>query len=176
MHFCFEKDKYRKRRGEHRGRLKRDRMRRSVIIVVLSIMAAATIAHAADGDDILGVWNNEEQDARIEILKCNGKYCGKIVFAKEPNYPADSKEGTPGTPRIDHNNPDGAKKFRPIIGLQIVNDFIFDGKGAWKGGSVYDPKNGKTYRGKITLVSPNKLNLRGFVGIPLFGRTTTWTR
>jgi uncharacterized protein (DUF2147 family) len=46
----------------------------------------------------------------------------------------------------------------------------------WKGGSVYDPQNGKIYRGKITLVSPNKLDLRGFVGIPLFGRTTTWTR
>ncbi len=57
-----------------------------------------------------------------------------------------------------------------------MNDFIFDNKGVWKDGSVYDPKNGKTYRGKITLVSPNKLNLRGFVGITLFGRTTTWTR
>jgi uncharacterized protein (DUF2147 family) len=41
---------------------------------------------------------------------------------------------------------------------------------------VYDPKSGKTYRGKMTFVSPNQLNLRGFIGIPLFGRTTTWTR
>ena len=151
-------------------------MRKSIVILVMSIMAAATAAHAASGDDILGVWNNAEKDAKIEIFKCNGKYCGKIVFAKEPNYPADSKKGTPSTPRLDGKNPDRAKKSRPIIGLQIVNDFIFDEKGVWKDGSVYDPKNGKTYRGKITLVSPNKLNLRGFVGIPLFGRTTTWTR
>ncbi len=147
-----------------------------VVIVVLGIMMAAATAHAANIDDILGVWNNEEKDAKIEVFKCNGKYCGKIISLKEPNYPANSKEGAPGTPRLDRNNPDRAKKSRPIIGLQIVNDFIFDEKNVWKDGSVYDPKNGKTYRGKITLVSPNKLNLRGFVGIPLFGRTTTWTR
>jgi uncharacterized protein (DUF2147 family) len=124
----------------------------------------------------LGVWNNEEHDAKIEIFKCGEKYCGKIVSVKEPNYPAGSKEGEPGTPRLDGKNPEITKKSMPIIGLQIVSDFILDGENAWKGGTVYDPKNGKTYRGKITLVSPNKLNLRGFVGIPLFGRTTTWTR
>jgi uncharacterized protein (DUF2147 family) len=151
-------------------------MIKSIILFWLCVLSAATAAYAAGGDDILGVWNNEEKDAKIEIFKCSGKYCGKIVFAKEPNYPAGSKEGTPGTPRLDHNNPDTAKRSTPIIGLQIVNDFIFAGENAWKGGTVYDPKIGKTYRGKMTLVSPNKLDLRGFVGIPLFGRTTTWTR
>ncbi len=70
-------------------------MRKSMVILVLGIMMAAATAHAASGDDILGVWNNAEKDAnaKIEIFKCNGKYCGKIVFAKEPNYPADSKKG-----------------------------------------------------------------------------------
>jgi uncharacterized protein (DUF2147 family) len=158
------------------GDRKRDYMRKSIVILVMSIMAAAATAHAANGDGILGVWNNEEQDARIEVFKCSGKYCGKIVSLKEPNYPAGSKEGTPGTPRLDGNNTDRANRSRPIIDLQIVNDFVFFGEGVWKDGSVYDPKNGKTYRGKITLVSPDKLELRGFIGIPLFGRTTTWTR
>lgn len=147
-----------------------------MVILVIGIMMASATAHAANADDILGVWNNEEQDARIEIFKCSGKYCGKIVSLKEPNYPADSKEGAPGTPRIDRNNPDRTKKSRPIIGLQIMNDFSFHGERVWKDGSVYDPKNGKTYRGKMTLVSPNQLDLRGFVGIPFFGRTTKWTR
>ena len=151
-------------------------LKKCVVLLLLCILSTATAVYAASGDDILGVWNNEEHDAKIEIFKCGGKYCGKIVSVKEPNYPADSKEGVPGTPRLDGKNPDSAKKTKPIIGLQIVSDFILDGKGVWKGGSVYDPKNGKTYRGKITLVSPNKLNLRGFVGITLFGRTTSWTR
>ncbi len=140
------------------------------------MLSAAAISYAAQGDNILGVWNNEEKDAKIEIFKCSGKYCGKIVWAKEPNYPAGSTEGTPGTPRLDRHNPDAAKRSRPILGLQIMNGFIFAGEDAWKGGTVYDPKSGNTYHGKITLVSPNKLDLRGFVGIPLFGRTTTWTR
>ncbi len=131
---------------------------------------------ASGGDAILGVWNNEEKDGKIEIYRCGDRYCGKIVWAKEPNYPAGSTEGTPGTPRLDHNNPDPKLRKTPIIGLVIVHNFTYAGDNTWVGGTVYDPKNGKTYRGKMTLVSPNQLNLRGFVGIPLFGRTTTWTR
>lgn len=64
----------------------------------------------------------------------------------------------------------------PIIGLQIVHDFMFAGDNIWKGGTVYDPKNGKTYSGKMTLISLHQLNLRGFIGITLFGRTAIWTR
>jgi uncharacterized protein (DUF2147 family) len=151
-------------------------MRKSIGVLLLFILSAAAISSASQGEDILGTWNNAEKDAKIEIFKCNGKYCGKIVWVKEPNYPAGSREGTPGTPRLDHHNPDTTKRSRPILGLQIVNDFIFAGEDVWKGGTVYDPKSGYTYRGKMTLVSPNELELRGFVGVPLFGRTTTWTR
>jgi uncharacterized protein (DUF2147 family) len=151
-------------------------MIKSIILLIASVLSVAALCLAANGDDILGVWNDAEKDAKIEIFKCENKYCGKIVSAKEPNYPAGSKEGTPGSPRLDHNNPDSAKRSRPIIGLQIMNDFTFAGDGAWKDGTVYDPKNGKAYRGKMTLVSPNKLVMRGFVGIPLFGRSTEWTR
>jgi len=151
-------------------------IKKAMAILLLSFFFAAAVAWAANRDDILGVWNNEEKDGRIEIFKCDGKYCGKIVWAKEPNYPAGSKEGTAGTPRLDHKNPDHAKRSMPILGLQIVNNFSFAGENEWKGGTVYDPKSGHTYRGKMTLISPNQLNLRGYMGIPLFGRTTTWTR
>ena len=151
-------------------------MRKSIILLIASVFSVAALCLAANGDDILGVWNDAEKDAKIEIFKCENKYCGKIVSAKEPNYPAGSKEGTPGSPRLDHNNPDIAKRSRPIIGLRIMNDFTFAGDDVWKDGTVYDPKNGKAYRGKMTLVSPNKLVMRGFVGIPLFGRSTEWTR
>jgi len=151
-------------------------MRKCIMLLLVIMLSATAICHAAGGDDILGVWNNEEKDAKIEIFKCDGRYCGRIIFAKEPNYPAGSKEGTPGSPRLDHKNPDVAKRSRPIMGLQIVNDFIFAGDGVWKEGTVYDPKAGKTYRGKMTMDSPDKLVMRGFVGIPLFGRSTEWTR
>jgi uncharacterized protein (DUF2147 family) len=147
-----------------------------ILILISIVLSAASICHAASGDDILGLWNNEEKDATIEIFKCNAEYCGRITSLKEPNYPAGSKEGIPGSPRLDHNNPDAAKRSGPIIGLLIIKGFVFARDNVWKGGTVYDPKVGKTYRGKITLVPPNTLVLRGYVGIPLFGRSATWAR
>lgn len=148
-------------------------------ITLLSFLLAALTsgaAIAANADDIVGVWFNGEKDAQIEIFKCGEKYCGKIIWLKEPNYPDGSKEGIPGTPKIDHHNPDPGHRKDPIMGLQIVRDFDFAGENLWKDGKVYDPKNGKIYKGKMTLVSPAQLDLRGYIGISLIGRTTTWTR
>ena len=150
-------------------------MNNIILMLTLSLVTAVS-AMASDKDAIIGAWNNEEKDGKIEIYHCGDRYCGKVVWAKEPNYPEGSKEGPPGTPRLDHNNPDPALRKTPIIGLVIMQDFIFAGDDTWSGGTVYDPKSGKKYRGKMTLVSPNQLSLRGFIGIPLFGRTTTWTR
>ena len=154
----------------------RTAMKKIVILIVVCMLLPVVSAGAAGADDILGVWYNQEKDARIEIFKCGEKYCGKIVWLKEPNYPAGSKEGAPGTPKVDNNNPAPALRTRPVMGLQIVHDFVFVGDSLWKNGTVYDPKNGKTYSGKITLVSPGQLNLRGFIGISLIGRTAVWTR
>ncbi len=139
-------------------------------------LCMAASSFAAGPDDILGVWLNQEKDAHIEIFKCGEKYCGKVVWLKDPNYPLDSKEGIPGTPKLDHKNSNPELRKVPVIGLQIVHDFVFIGDNLWKNGKVYDPKNGKTYSGKMTLVSPNELHLRGFIGISLIGRTAVWTR
>jgi uncharacterized protein (DUF2147 family) len=147
-----------------------------IMMIVGLILAAAAPALAGGGEDILGIWNDEEKIVQIEIYQCGDKYCGKLVWLKEPNYPAGSKEGAPGTPRVDHNNPDPAQRKTPLFGLVIMRGFTFRGDNSWSGGTLYDPKTGNTYRGKMTLVSPHELKLRGFVGIPLFGRTSTWTR
>jgi len=151
-------------------------MKNVIISFFLVILLAAMPAYATNDDGILGVWYNSEKDAKIEIFKCDNKYCGKIVWLKVPNYTEDSKDGVPGTPKLDHNNPDPSLKSKPILGLEIVHDFVYIGDSTWVGGKVYDPKNGKTYSGKMTLIMPNQLDLRGFIGISLFGRTTTWTR
>lgn len=145
-----------------------------LVFCLLHIPALSAIA--AEAYDILGVWNNEEKDAMIEMFKCGEKYYGKIVWLKEPDYPRGSKDGVPGTPRLDHNNPNLELRKTPIIGLQIVHDFTYAGGHVWSGGKVYDPKKGKTYSGKMTLVSPTQLKLRGFIGISLIGRTVIWTR
>jgi uncharacterized protein (DUF2147 family) len=150
-------------------------MRLCMFMVVTSLIPA-TAADAAGPDDVLGVWNTEERDAKIEIYKCGMKYCGKIVWLREPTYPAGSEEGTPGTPVLDHSNPEPKLRKTPLIGLPILLDFVFAGDNSWNSGKIYDSENGKTYSGKLTLVSPNQLNVRGFIVISLIGGSTTWTR
>ncbi len=150
-------------------------MKISILIACIALVLTTT-CYAAGGDDVLGVWYNGEKDAKIEIVKCGAVYCGNIVWLKVPDYPEGSKDGIPGTPKLDHNNPDPNLRKNPVLGLEIVKGFAYAGDNKWVDGKVYDPKNGKTYSGKMTLVSPNQLNLRGFIGISLLGRTTTWTR
>jgi uncharacterized protein (DUF2147 family) len=151
-------------------------MKRLVMQVLLSLVLLSPAALYAGVDDILGVWLNQEKDAKIEIVKCGEKYCGKIVWMKIPDYAEGSEEGVPGTPKLDNNNPDPELRKTPRQGLVIMRNFIHSGENKWAKGTVYDPKKGKTYSGKVTLVSPNELKLRGFIGISLLGRTAVWTR
>lgn len=152
-------------------------MRQCIFIILTSVLLAATFAFAAGQDDILGLWNTEQKDARIEIYKCGTNFCGKIAWLKQATYEAGSKEGVPGTPILDHNNPNPEFRKRPLIGSLILIDFVFAGDHLWKDGEIYNSSNGKMYSGKLTLISPDQLNVRGFIlGISLFGGSTTWTR
>ena len=135
-----------------------------------------TAASFAASDDLLGSWLNQAKDAKIEIFKCGNDFCGKITWLKEPVYPAGSKEGASGNPKVDTKNPDASRRSTPILGMQIITGFQPSGDGQWKNGTIYDPDSGKTYSAKATLVSHDQLDLRGFIGISLIGRTEKWTR
>ena len=145
-------------------------------LTVLFLIVAVTSPAFAGSDDILGTWLNQKQDAKIEVFKCGSDYCGKIIWLKEPVYPAGSKEGTPGAPKIDYRNPDAARQKTPLLGRQIMEGFQFSDDNLWKNGKIYDPDNGKTYSSKATLVSHDQLDLRGYIGVSLIGRTEKWTR
>ena len=105
----------------------------------------------------------------MEIYRCDSvTYCGKIIWLRDP-----LKEGNPV---IDDKNPEDSLKSRPVLGLQILRGFTYAGDRVWSGGKIYDPKSGNDYSAKMTLVDDQNLDLRGFVVIPLFGRTEKWTR
>ncbi len=65
---------------------------------------------------------------------------------------------------------------RPLIGLEILSGFEYAGDGRWTGGTIYDPDNGKTYRCKLRFVDRDTLEVRGYIGISLIGRTEVWKR
>jgi uncharacterized protein (DUF2147 family) len=136
----------------------------------------SSAAHAQNQDAIVGKWLNQEKEAQIEIAPCGGKYCGKIIWLQEPNYPPQDPKGMGDKPKVDRENPDPAKKGRPILGLNLVWGFTFAGENRWEGGFIYDPRDGKTYKCKMTLETPDHLKVRGFIGISLIGKTNHWTR
>jgi uncharacterized protein (DUF2147 family) len=141
----------------------------------LAILLSATTAFGAGSNGILGIWKTEQDESKVEIFMCGEKICGTIIWLKNPNY-TDSRDGEVGTPFIDRKNPDPALRSRPILGLRILEGFTAKGDNNWENGTCYDPKSGNTYRGKIHLAAPDRLELRGFIGIPLFGRTSVWIR
>ena len=148
-----------------------------LLTAVLGLLTAAPVA--ADGDAILGLWATQPKDhgyARIEISQEDSRYYGEIVWLSEPHFPEDDKRGMGGQPKVDRENPDTALRSRPIVGLRILNDFEYTGKSQWKRGTIYDPESGKTYKCTIKLQDDGTLKVRGYIGVSLLGRTTTWRR
>jgi len=141
--------------------------------IIALILACTPNLKAQVADDILGNWLNQEGTAKIHVFKAingkfKGKYFGKIYWLKEPTKN--------GKPKVDEKNPDATKKNVEINGLILLNNFEFDADDKkWEDGTIYDPKNGKTYSCNITLVG-EKLNVRGYVGISMIGRTAIWTK
>jgi uncharacterized protein (DUF2147 family) len=81
-----------------------------------------------------------------------------------------------GKPVVDRENSNPDLRSQPLMGLQLMEGFTYNGKDVWEKGTIYNPENGKTYKCKMTLVAPNRLEVRGYVGIPLLGATSIWTR
>jgi uncharacterized protein (DUF2147 family) len=149
---------------------------RAIVALAFLLSAIPGLADAQNADAIVGRWLNGKGVAIIEISKADDQYEGRVTWLKEAAYPADDPKGMAGRERIDRENPDPALRDRPILGLVIMRGVIFDGRDAWAKGRVYGPENGKEYRGRMTLTSPDVLSLRGYVGLPVFGRTERWTR
>lgn len=141
-------------------------MKKFIALSILFFTSFTIFAQRAD--DIKAVWMNKEKDAKVEIYKSGDKYYGKISWIKDM-YEADGK-----TLKKDSKNSNEKQRNRTIINMDILSGFSYD-DGEWTGGELYDPKSGKTYKSKMKLRDGN-LEIRGYVGSPMFGKTTVWTR
>jgi len=142
-------------------------------ITFITLLFFVPDLQAQDADKILGYWLTQDGDSQVKIFKAkNGKYYGDIRWLEEP-YEDD------GTPKRDTENSHSELQKRTILGLQILKGFEYDNDDKeWVDGTIYDPKNGKTYKCYMWFDEGNDkiLHVKGFIGFSMLGREVEWVR
>ena len=138
----------------------------------LTVFVTLTLPALAAAPSPAGVWrtiddNSNKVRSLVRIVEVNGELQGIV----EKTFPAPGEDPAPVCKKCE-----GDRHDKPVIGMTIMWGMKKDGN-EWAGGTILDPDNGKTYRCKLTLADDGKsVNVRGFIGLSLFGRTQTWHR
>jgi uncharacterized protein (DUF2147 family) len=134
-------------------------------IVMLFVAVTSLMAQNNQGS-IIGSWETEAKDAKMEIFKSGEYYYGKLLWGSKV-VETDGK-----TSKKDDKNPDEKLRTRNIIGIVNLTGLKFD-DGKYVDGKIYDPPSGKTYDCKAWLEN-GKLHLRGYIGFSMLGQTAIW--
>jgi uncharacterized protein (DUF2147 family) len=137
-----------------------------VLATLFMTVLTATAADKAPGDALLGKWWFPKKNGTLEVRSEKGVYFGKIITYDKPGA-------------LDKYNPDDTLKKRPVVGIDMLQNFTYDpAKNQWAGGTIYDGDSGKTYNCTLWFENNDttQLNARGYVGISLFGRTEIFSR
>jgi uncharacterized protein (DUF2147 family) len=148
-------------------------MKNILITLIIAMFASpvftGNLMAQDEGDKLIGLWLPSNEKARIKVEKIGDKYYGRIVWLKEP-------KDEDGNEKVDKNNPDESMRTVRLLGYRMLKDFSYKGKNKWEGGTIYDPENGSTYNCTIVLIDENTIDVRGYIGVSMFGRTDTWKR
>ncbi len=143
-------------------------MKSSITAVLLALAAGTALAQATP----VGLWKTIDDETKTEksqvrITESGGVLSGKIEKLTDP-----AKQDAKCDKCADE------RKDKPVIGMTIVRNAKADAALAvWEGGEILDPNDGKVYRLKMTPIEGGKkLEVRGFIGFALLGRTQTWVR
>ncbi|KAB8043060.1 DUF2147 domain-containing protein [Janthinobacterium aquaticum] len=142
----------------------------SLMLATLAMGGSA----AARGDNLtpVGTWKTIDDTtgkakSLVVITESNGVLQGKI----EKLFRGPDEDQNPKCVSCKD-----ARKDQPIIGMVMLSGLKYDGK-EWTGGEITDPATGKVYKSKAELTDGGtKLQVRGYVGVPMFGRSQTWVR
>ena len=146
-------------------------MRKLIGASLIAMMVAVPAAMAQNASPA-GTWKTIDDEtgkpkSLVRITEEGGVLTGKI---EKLFRPADQDQNPKCT------NCEGARKDQPIIGMTILSGLKKDGN-EYTGGEIMDPSKGKTYKSKAQLKdNGSKLEVRGYIGAPMFGRSQTWVR
>lgn len=143
-------------------------MMMKLAFLLTALTLSVTLFAKENADDILGTWRNASGKGHVQIYKENGKYYGKLIWLKKTH-------DANGQPYLDTKNPDKEVCTKPLLGLVMLRDFLFD-DGEWTGGKIYNPEDGKEYKSYMKLKDKNSLYVRGFIGFSWIGKTVTFQR
>jgi hypothetical protein len=145
--------------------------KKSLVILsagLISLYCGMTFAQVTD--PAVGVWKTiddktNEPSSLIKIDEVNGKLEGTII----KTFPKPNEK-----PLVYCTLCKDDRKDKPILGMKIMTDLKRDKPGAWSDGRILDPEEGEIYRVKITTEDGKKMDVRGYIGFPLLGRTQVW--
>jgi uncharacterized protein (DUF2147 family) len=160
--------------GQRYPRTARDFFYLSVTRALETAILSAVIWSAAFAGELspAGLWktiddNTGKPRGLVRIMEVNGEYQGKV----EKIFPKPGEDADPKCEKCD-----GARHNQPVIGMTILWGLTKQGD-EYQGGAILDPESGNVYRARMKLDGEGeKLNVRGFIGVALLGRTQTWVR
>jgi uncharacterized protein (DUF2147 family) len=141
-------------------------------VVGLGLAVAALAAHAQATP--VGTWKTIDDETKkekslVRISESGGVLSGRVEKVLDPTAPRDA---------VCKDCSD-ERKDQPIQGMTILRNVKVDpnDKTLWSGGDILDPNNGKVYRVRLKPIDDGaRLEVRGYIGTPMFGRTQTWIR
>lgn len=143
---------------------------KKTLFLCLTMLLGFTGLASAQKLSPLGIWTNEEKKATFEIYQSGNKLYGKIVSLTVPTDLATGKA------KLDSQNPDPKLRNRPRMGLVFMKDFEKDSENKWDDGTIYNPEDGKTYSCYMKVLNANTMEVKGYIGFSLIGKSQTWTR
>lgn len=143
-----------------------DVMKTTIYATVLLLATAFQPVSAQPAQRAMGIWADEDGKSNIEIARCGGYLCGRLVWLREPN-------NSNGRPKTDVNNPDTGQRNRPLLGMTIMNGLRLDDSAQLKG-QVYNAEDGRVYE---VYLKPRRstMDVEGCFAYFLCG-SQVWTR
>lgn len=144
-------------------------------LITVTALLSAQLVFAETANSPVGYWKTIDDvtgkpKAIIEISESKDK---TLIGQVRKIFVADNTGQTKRCTACD-----GENHNQPIVGMVVLQKLQKnkENPAQWENGTILDPKTGKIYQCNLQALRNDKLNVRGYIGLPLFGRTQTWIK